>query len=235
MGGLVAPPSAPSAPVERAPIGTPALIERPPAVSSGPLDLSEVDFLLENHLVDDAEELIAELERSHAGHREVAERRSRLTALRSEVDADEAVLGGLFDETADLGSIQGAQLSDLGGDDAATHFDLGVAFREMQQYRKAVEQLELAAKAPALRPEALRVLALCHVDQGNTARAVERLEEALALPDLPNASRAGLEYDLASVLESIGQPDAARVHLSALAARDPNFQDVRARLKRLGG
>ena len=219
-----------AAPVALAAPPSPAPAAAAPAASS----LQEVDFLLENHLLDDAEELLLETERSHPGHAEVVTRRARLTRLRAEEVAADEALGGLFNEAVDTGSIHGAQLSDLGADDASTHFDLGVAFKEMQQYRKAIEQLEIAARAPALRPEALRVLGLIHLEQGDAGRAIERLEEALGIPGLADGPRSGIEYDLASVYESRGDRPAARARLAAIVARDPSFHDAKARLARLG-
>ncbi|MCA9544668.1 MAG: tetratricopeptide repeat protein, partial [Myxococcales bacterium] len=204
-------------------------------VGPGP-DLSELDFMLETHLIDDARELLAELEEDYAGHPELAARATRLSQIAAEDAREDELIGGLFDDgDGDLGTIQGAQLSELSEDDANTHFDLGLAFKEMGQYRKAMEQLEKAARSLEKRAEALRVLGLCHLEQGQAGEAAARLEEALATPGVGARARVGLQYDLATAYEAQGRDDEAIEQLQAiLDTGASDFLDVKDRLARLG-
>lgn len=136
----------------------------------------------------------------------------------------------------DFGTIQGSTVSELAEDDAMTHFDLGVAFKEMGQYKKAVERLELARQNSELYAEATRVLASAQHERGKSEVAVDLLREAIGDARVTHAAQLGLRYELAGIFETIGRhPDAAdELRLIAQqAAKD--FPDVNARLARLGG
>ncbi len=192
--------------------------------------LSELDFYLESGLKDDALELLNELQSQYPEHPELHERALRLHA------AEDEVIPGL-DHTnmeGDLGTVQGSQISELDEDDAETHFDLGVAFREMGQYRKAIDNLELAARDPSKKGEALRVIALCHMEQSAPAKAAETLTEALATAELSGPARIGVHYDLATAYEQLGDTDNAAAQLQAILNEGASdFLDVQDRLARL--
>ena len=192
--------------------------------------------MLESGLRDDARELINELLEAHPGHPELVQRRTRLQELDA-IDAD-AALGSLeaHAEADDIQSVQGAQLSDLSEDDANTHFDLGMAFKEMGQYKKAVESLEKASRNREKRVEAMRLIGLCYTEQGRYADAARQLRDALGTPDLDAPVAVSLRYDLANVLEQSGNKAGARKELQAIVdAGGADFLDVQSRLTALGG
>ncbi|MDP6528489.1 MAG: tetratricopeptide repeat protein, partial [Gemmatimonadota bacterium] len=142
----------------------------------------------------------------------------------------------LDEHEGDLGTVVGTELSELAPDDADTHFDLGMAFKQMGQYKKAISELEVAARNAEKRPEALRFIALCNLEQGNPQSAVEHLGQALTSPMLNSAARIGLHYDLATAFEQLGDTPRAIAELRAiLDAGASDFLDVQARLTRLGG
>lgn len=150
-----------------------------------------------------------------------------------ESDAD-SLLGGLDGAEIDFGTIQGSMLSDLDEDDASTHFDLGVAFKEMGQYRKAIEQLEMARQSRDLYAEATRMLAATHHERGESSNAVDLLREAIADERVSQAAQLGLRYELAGVFETVGRHAEAADELRLIAQLAPkDFPDVGARLARL--
>lgn len=214
--------------------------------------LREIDFMIENDLLDEAEELLGELMRSQGESEALNLRVQQLMTLRSGGQAPEvppsAELGGFaeafasmegegFDfldgEDLDLGSIQGAQLEELDGGDAQTHLDLGLAFREMQQLSKAVEQLKLAEKSPFLRPEALRLQALCAADRGDLETAQGCLERALTQAGLGETVRLGLRYEQAKLHEQAGDSAQTLSILQEIKAQAPRFQGIDAHIARL--
>lgn len=150
-----------------------------------------------------------------------------------DVDAD-ALLGGLDDAEVDFGTVQGSMLSDLDEDDASTHFDLGVAFKEMGQYKKAIESLTLARQSQELYAEATRLLAAAHHERGESSDAVDLLREAIADERVSQGAQLGLRYELAGVFETVGRHAEAADELRVIAQIAPtDFPDVGARLARL--
>ena len=112
---------------------TPAPLPVADDAAHAPLDeeLAEIDFLIESGLIDDARELIRELRTVHPEHPGLAERAGRLENA-SPFDVDDDFLSGLTDGfDLDFDEVKGAELSDLRDDEADTHFDLGLAFKDM--------------------------------------------------------------------------------------------------------
>lgn len=172
----------------------------------------EFDFLLESGLRDDAEALLNELRTLHGDH---------------------PVIESMAAQLERHGAAPGAQLEDLSDDEAESHFDLGVAFKEMGRYEKAINAFALAARAPERRPEALRLTGLCHLESGDAQEALEILSEALKATDQPEA-QAAIRYDLASAAEALGQLDDAIDQLEQIIdSGQGELLDVHRRLESL--
>jgi hypothetical protein len=118
--------------------------------------------------------------------------------------------------------------------DHQAHYDLAIAYKEMGLYDDAIYELRTAMADPNRTAECLHLIGLCAIDSDQAPLAIEHLEQLLALPALvPNAALAG-RFDLGRALEAVGDIEGARREWQAVAAHDPDFQQVRARLAGLG-
>jgi tetratricopeptide (TPR) repeat protein len=157
------------------------------------------------------------------------------------VDDDESYEldgSGLFDGDEefdlDFGEAKGAAVGDIDDDDARTHFDLGIAFKEMGQTKKSLEQFGMISDSSPLRPESLRFTAEIFRDKNQLDDAVDALEDALTSPSLNDEARAPLYYDLHLTHMAAGRKEAAIEALQAVAdAGLSDFADVTARLDML--
>lgn len=214
-------------------------VEWPPLTS----ELAELDFLLNGRLALEARELLSELSQQHPGHPELSDRLDRILEIESsdqvEREAEQradALLDGVGGEV-DFGTIQGSMISDLAEDDASSHLDLGLAFKEMGQFQKAIGLLEKARRSRELFAEATRVLALVHIERGQPQQAVELLVEALSDSRARDRARVALRWELAGAYEATGRRDRAVDELRAVAqASNPeDFPGIAERLARLLG
>jgi tetratricopeptide (TPR) repeat protein len=199
-------------------------------------ELAEVDFLIESSLAADAREALEDLASEHGiGHPAIQARLARIIEIETLTrDAENAVSFMAATEPTPVSPLAGASVEDLNEADVAAHFDLGVAYMEMGQYKKAIAQLQKVADHRERRAEALRVIALCELQQGNAPAAVKSLEEALAVPGVQRDGRVGLLYDLATAYETIGNRIAARTQLKSIVELGAgDFLDTRERLARL--
>ncbi len=121
----------------------------------------------------------------------------------------------------------------LGEGDVETHFDLGIAYREMGLYEDAIGEFRYALGFPSRRLDALQMMGLCALDLGRGHDAVGHLEQALASPDVPDEREAPLRYELGRAYQSL--PDRARAleTFRRVFELDPNFQDVADRVAEL--
>ncbi len=122
------------------------------------------------------------------------------------------------------------QLSD---EDYDTHFNLGLAYREMGLLNEAIGEFQLAVKSPALFLEAVSMIGACYVEKGLYDEAAGWYAKGLEAPDLPPEVEVGLHYELGRALEAGGRTASALNHYAEVLARNPTFRDVVARVERL--
>jgi tetratricopeptide (TPR) repeat protein len=140
----------------------------------------------------------------------------------------------VFDEfRAELGEM-GAEDEDL-----ETHYNLGIAFREMGLLEEAISEFQKVAKATD-RGRAFRytmqcctLLGLAFMEQGQPAIAAIWYERALQTPGNDPESTLALRYDLGVAQESAGEPVAALKSFSQVYAMNIDYRDVAERIAAL--
>jgi tetratricopeptide (TPR) repeat protein len=122
----------------------------------------------------------------------------------------------------------------LGEGEHETHYDLGIAYREMGLLEDAINEFRVAMDSSARKLDCLALMGLCALDLGRAGDAVGHLEQALAMPGLDEQRIAGLRFDLGRAFELQGDLDRARSVWEQVLDFDPEFPDLRERLERLG-
>jgi tetratricopeptide (TPR) repeat protein len=118
--------------------------------------------------------------------------------------------------------------------DSQSHYDLGMAFREMGLFDEALTEFRQAADDPARRVECLIQQGACLRDKGDFARAESALQSLLAAPGLSLEETSAIKYELALTCEACGRAsDAARMY-GEIEAANPAFRDVKTRLQQAG-
>ncbi|GAB1341123.1 tetratricopeptide repeat protein [Gemmatimonas sp.] len=138
------------------------------------------------------------------------------------------------DEQADFDALlrhfkEGVSRS-LGEDDFESHYDLGVAYKEMGLLDDAIAEFQKALRSRAHRLPAYEALGQCFVEQGRYQVAATVLSRALHEPGLDDDQRVGVLYLLAYSCEALQRRDEARSYFQRVYATDINFRDVAARL-----
>jgi tetratricopeptide (TPR) repeat protein len=140
----------------------------------------------------------------------------------------------VFDEfRAELGEM-GAEDEDL-----ETHYNLGIAFREMGLLEEAIGEFQKVAKAND-RGKAFRyamqcstLLGLAFMEKGQPDIAAIWYERALTTPGLDSESKLALRYDLGVAQESAGDLEAALKSFSQVYAVNIDYRDVAERIASL--
>jgi pilus assembly protein FimV len=155
----------------------------------------------------------------------------RLAAVNKPASTDSGPLKEVFDEfRAELGEM-GAEDEDL-----ETHYNLGIAFREMGLLEEAIGEFQKVAKAND-RGKAFRyamqcctLLGLAFMEKGQPAIAAIWYERALLTPGIDSESKLALRYDLGVAQESAGELDAAFKSFSQVYAVNIDYRDVADRI-----
>jgi tetratricopeptide (TPR) repeat protein len=148
--------------------------------------------------------------------------------------AESGPLKEVFDEfRAELGEM-GAEDEDL-----ETHYNLGIAFREMGLLEEAIGEFQKVAKASD-RGKAFRyamqcstLLGLAFMEKGQADIAAIWYERALGTPGLDSESKLALRYDLGVAQESAGDLEAALKSFSQVYAVNIDYRDVADRIASL--
>jgi pilus assembly protein FimV len=134
------------------------------------------------------------------------------------------------------------ELEEGGGaneEDPETHYNLGVAFREMGLLDEAIGEFQKVCQS-AERGHAFSQLmqtytwlAQCFLDKGVPEAAVRWYERALKLPNLGLETRTALHYELAASLENAGNKPAALTNFLEVYGNNIDYRDVAERIKAL--
>ena len=120
-------------------------------------------------------------------------------------------------------------------DDSDTHFDLGIAYKEMGLLPDARREFQVAMGDPRRRCLCWTMIGLIYMEEGQPRDAIEAFQSGLESPGKTDSEATGLHYELGLACEAAGISDQARLHYQYVFQRDPTFREVGARLQRLGG
>jgi tetratricopeptide (TPR) repeat protein len=131
-----------------------------------------------------------------------------------------------------------AELGEMGAEDEdmETHYNLGVAFREMGLLEEAISEFQKVAKASErdrnfrYAMQCCTLLGLAFMDKGQPSIAAIWYERALHTPDIDSESILALRYDLGVAQESAGEPEAALKSFSQVYAVNIDYRDVGERI-----
>jgi tetratricopeptide (TPR) repeat protein len=134
-----------------------------------------------------------------------------------------------------------AELGEMGAEDEdlETHYNLGIAFREMGLLEEAISEFQKVAKATdhgrAFRytMQCCTLLGLAFMEKGQAAIAAIWYERALKTPGIDPESALALRYDLGVAQESAGEPDAALKSFTQVYAMNIDYRDVAERIAAL--
>ena len=126
-----------------------------------------------------------------------------------------------------------------GDDDPETHYNLGVAFREMGLLDEAIAELQKVCTAIdrghafAQPIQTYTWLAQCFLDKGVPEAAIRWYEKALNIPGLDDQARLAINYELGSACETASDKPGALRHFTAVYGSNIDYRDVAERIQAL--
>ena len=237
-----------------------------------PEQLGELDFFIQQGLLDEAAKLLLKLREGFADHPEVRSRHALLKARGWDEEkpaaGPEATASELFSEEEqffDLAAELEKELAEdelvaeatgvgKGGEvsieelfrefqrgvaeqiqeqDYDTHFNLGLAYREMGLLDEAIGEFQLALKSAELFVESASMIGTCYMEKGLPEQAAEWYARGLTAPRLGPESILGLRYELGRAQEAAGRTAEALGSFTEVLAVNPGFRDVVERVSRL--
>ncbi|HKP76353.1 MAG TPA: tetratricopeptide repeat protein, partial [Longimicrobiaceae bacterium] len=118
-------------------------------------------------------------------------------------------------------------------EDSHSHYDLGLAFKEMGLIDEAIAEFQVALRGGANPLATLELLGQCFVEKGQYAVSERVLERALTLPNVTEVDLVGVLYYLARAEEALGRPHEAMEHYERVLSVDIRFRDTARRIEAL--
>lgn len=120
-----------------------------------------------------------------------------------------------------------AQISDS---DSATHYDLGVAYKEMGLLSDAAHEFELASRDPKLECNSLAMMGMMYRGSGDLNLAAEAYVRGLNAGQKTVSQEVSLYYELGCIYQDKQDPEEAVYYFQRITRRVPNYRDVAVRL-----
>jgi pilus assembly protein FimV len=137
------------------------------------------------------------------------------------------------------GELEEDTVSTSADQDPETHYNLGVAFREMGLLDEAIGELQkvcqIAERGQGF-PHLMQTytwLAQCFLDKGVPEAAIRWYQQALKIPSIDEDTRTALHYELAGAYETAQNRGEALSHFLQVYGTNIDYRDVAERIKAL--
>jgi len=224
--------------------------------------LEEIDFFIQQNLMDEAIDELERLKQDYPDNPEVQERLAKVEKLsQGEALVDQLSAGeleGPFDLAAEIEREAGDDVAPVPLDedfqysfddvfsefkkgiekvvdkeDSATHFDLGIAYKEMGLVDDAVNEFMIAAHDDSKRPSCLNMMGICFQEKGQYSEAINRFKEALHGPGISDQEATGVYYEMGRTYELLDDMQEALFYYKKVYKRDDGFRDVKVKLQKI--
>ncbi len=121
----------------------------------------------------------------------------------------------------------------LDAEDYDTHYNLGIAYKEMGLIDEAIGEFQLAAKDPKRMIECCSMLGLCFLEKGMPQLAIKWYQKGLEAPEITDEEHLGLLYDLGAAFLEVGDTKNAQTTFMEIYGINSNYRDIVNRIKQL--
>jgi pilus assembly protein FimV len=122
-------------------------------------------------------------------------------------------------------------------EDSDTHYDLGIAYKEMGLLDDAIHEFEVALSGRIRKKEVdcLTMIGLCLGAKGEHREAIQAFRRALRSEQLTSEAAKALHFELGLAHQAVDEGDVALWYFQKICKVDPRYRDAEAAVARLGG
>jgi pilus assembly protein FimV len=117
--------------------------------------------------------------------------------------------------------------------DADTHYDLGLAYKEMGLFDEAIKAFQKVLTVPGREVQCHLMIGLCHKEQRNLSEAINQFKAGLYVDPITLAEKFGLYYEIGNAYEELEDPQEALYYYEMVLKKDPGYRDVSQRVVRI--
>jgi tetratricopeptide (TPR) repeat protein len=217
-------------------------------------DLEEVDFYVSQGMYAEAGESLRVLWERHPNHPLLIAKHREIESLQGGTASEPELTGGTdaldIDEIEEVSPDDLEEVNEQGSrpvgkrkptvmlekpvdeGDAETHYDLGLAYKEMGLFDEAIKAFEKVLRSPGREIQCRVMIGMCHREQGHASEAINQFKQGLHANG-SDRERLSLYYEIGITYEALGDYGEALYYFEAVTKRDPNFADAGQRAENL--
>jgi tetratricopeptide (TPR) repeat protein len=155
------------------------------------------------------------------------------TDLPGNVDAAPTAAGdpaGTFEMTR-----KGVIEKGVTAEDFETHYDLGIAYKEMGLLDDAINEFRIVMKDPVREVQCHLMIGLCFLEKGMQTDAIGQFKKGLYVEGITEREALSMYFELGQAYERLNDPREALYYYEKVLKRDPHFRDVQSRIGAVRG
>ena len=118
-------------------------------------------------------------------------------------------------------------------DDSDSHYNLGIAYKEMMLIDDAIREFEVAAQDPKRECVCRSMIGMIEIERGRLNEAIDAFLMGLNSPNKDPQQETVLCYEIGAAYEAKKMNKDALSYYQKAMRRDPNYRDVQERVRRL--
>jgi tetratricopeptide (TPR) repeat protein len=122
--------------------------------------------------------------------------------------------------------------ADVDDGDYRSHYDLGMAYLEMNLLTEAIREFQFAASSPTYQVRSLEMIGRCFINQNQPKLAIKQLSKGLSLVEGDDRAALGIKYSLGLAYEMVGENEKAKTAFEDVYVVDVTFRDVEQKMKK---
>jgi len=222
--------------------------------------LDEAEFFVAQGLYDEAIAMLSDARNAHPKNRLLADKIAELMEARAQVAAsqpapataeedrsyelaekladelqivDEDPGSGVLDVEHVFAQFKKGVSAQVGLEDTDTHFDLGIAYKEMGLLQDAIAEFEICTNNPARQCISHTMIGICFMEKKDAQGAISHFKKGLYAEQKTDREELGLYYELGRAYEQLRDPQEALYYYEKVKKRDATFRKVEDRIRAL--
>lgn len=120
-------------------------------------------------------------------------------------------------------------------EDSDTHYDLGIAYREMGLIDDAISEFRIAMRGKQRAVQCHTMIGVCLCEKGLVTDAINEFKSALYVEGLSDREATAIYFELGNAYESLDDKREALFYYDKVKRKDPQYRDVTSRIQALNG
>jgi len=120
--------------------------------------------------------------------------------------------------------------TEVTNEDSDTHYDLGIAYREMGLMDDAICEFKIAMQTQDKEVLCHMMIGLCFLDKGITTDAISQFKKALYVEGITDSETTSLYFELGRAYERLEDNREALYYFEKVAKKSSGFKDVTERI-----